>query len=855
MEGLFVHSSQSSPQGGRSGGGSSGGPSSGSMLSFGMDLSKSRTPVSVPKKRIVTSTTSTKSTSIKPSTSTSTLNSTSSPQTKSIPPVGMIRKPSKNPSASTSSSLKVKSKGKGVERINSYSNDAAGFFDNLEDSRREYERLSDKVEYRANNLKEASNLKSQDGRSAKSNDTHSYSKSSHIGKNDHKEYSSSSQNPRSQKSSLSRQPNNSQIQSISDDEDFDPLSLGSTPPGHKHDGYDDYKSQCSSPTKSPPSSNIKRPNKKKMILVPGSDDEEDNKPNLYQHNGLPKPTKYNKRDGPQVRGKKRSSEEEREVDIENHIKNVIKHRRRSNSNDLFELTPKPPSRYKPRRSDGSSSPNLSFDGHFGVDDLDILSQEKAEKVQQKKDEDQEVAKAFFDDLDRLSSEGEFDLDQTNEQIDITRILEEGMDDDEDLSPEDKAYLAPYKSQTELCPYCSAPFPANPSFNLLQHKEQLYHISTPNPTPNNPHARQLSWQKHIEFCALHNAETSVIPLGIKAGYPESIAFLDLDHRLESGWIEDRLNEIVANPHTSEIFVTINNEIREMGKSKWSSMKWQSRPENLQAVKPGYYGDLGRTIIIHHFFSLRKWGLLPTLKNCDPHHPPSLDPLGWTEFVQNVLVPEASILLIMSDQGKTKFSRQSYEKAKQLRMESVNYGTWRFREDDGDAQATLEILQDGKEEKKSRIKTAMRKQKKVKQQQNDSYESHDDHEGLKYKSGHEFQDDDGKSIPEERLESYESTTPKPKQQHESKPNIKKEIIEIIDSPNITPMKIKNDNNLKSITSTKSSKVDKYNKNNEVIPITSIDDDNDDGDDQMKSSQHTNYSEGWDENAYIEAAQMAP
>ncbi|WVQ94476.1 hypothetical protein IAU59_001555 [Kwoniella sp. CBS 9459] len=369
---------------------------------------------------------------------------------------------------------------------------------------------------------------------------------------------------------------------------------------------------------------------------------------------------------------------------------------------------------------GSSSSSLSSDTDCDSDSSPCPNRKSKVKAEKGR-ESLSGGHRFFDELVMMRSNGnDIDYEKLQEQGDVTMTLD-NLDDDEDISKEDKAFLAPYRSATDQCPYCSEPMPSHPSAHLVELKRQLEDISVPCPTEDNPSARNLSWQQHIDFCSLHRAETSLIPLGIRDGYPEHIDFLHLEERLEQGWIRKRLDEIVQNPQSSDVFRRVQKEVEEHGKMRWGGIRFQSKEDNIAAVKPGYYGDLGRAIIINHFLNLRKWGYFPCLKSstssqtghssqsaiAEQHNPISLEPLSWHDFVSHVLVPESSILLIMQDRDHASLTDHAYDEAEAVRSRSVKYGTWKFREEGDEAEEILAELRATIGEKRKRLrKIAMR-----------------------------------------------------------------------------------------------------------------------------------------------------
>ncbi|WWC68837.1 uncharacterized protein I206_102772 [Kwoniella pini CBS 10737] len=704
MESFLGSSSQNSRTG-----------SGGSTTSFfGMDPSKSRVASSVPKahsKRVTTV-----STSSKPI------------MKKEFPKVsssgnGIGTKGESNINNKTSSSG-----GKSLGKTNSSSDDATALFRDLDSRRKDFDRRTDNIEFR---IEQKKNIKSQDkddignlrevtkkifarkneyDRDRDDNDTPRVSKSKNKSSQISSSQISSSSRSKYQPKGTRIVPLSESLQSNSDSEDE--MTLGSTPPENMTEGYKEDRSRSNSPTKPPKSSHAssgKMFKKKKEIPLSKLDDVNRNLPTLKSKCRL---------EGHESRGKKRSSELEDEVEkSKSKIKGKGSTRRRiesfeSSNEDENGRTPNANriNKYN-KRASFSTSPVKDSSFLKIVEDQEhvkMLNQQSS----QIQIESNRNANAFWEDLVKISSEAHLEEDETEDHIDVSKIMDEALEDDQALSEEDKAYLARFKSETDLCPYCSAQMPVKPSANLLRHKVKLEAVSVPEPTTSNPSARKLGWQQHIDFCQLHHAETAIIPLGIRSGYPEIIEFGVLEQKLETGWIRDELDEIVRHPEKSAVFRDVQTQIEQIGKITWGGIKWQSKPENLEAVKPGYFGELGRTILINHFMSLRKWGYYPSLKSSDPHHPPSLTPLSWTEFLSHVLIPEASILLIMSNKGATTFTEKAYGEAKKIRKESVTYGNWKFREDDEDSQEILATLHENKEAKKERLKRYRREKTALK-----------------------------------------------------------------------------------------------------------------------------------------------
>ncbi|WVF66867.1 hypothetical protein IAT40_001610 [Kwoniella sp. CBS 6097] len=534
--------------------------------------------------------------------------------------------------------------------------------------------------------------------------------------------------------------------STSDDE----LSLGNTPERHKHEGYRaDEALRRRDGSSVPPSSsspNLKKPKSKtsKGRFAQGSRTDSRNNGGVNgktkatgegviipsspsgTYKNTPRP-KVNKSKG-EGKGKKRSSDDisSDEEDTQSRERSIGRKKDKAQGKKLRpangdEATPRQSQSskdvVKESRNNRKRVPSSELSSHSSDSDTSDSGDSPIKPKWKPKRESLSAGHKFFDELVEMgSNDNDIDYDILNDQGDETMLLED-LDDDDEEDDEDKAFLASYRSPTDLCPYCSEPMPSNPSSHLKQLKGHLEEISTPCPTEINPSARSLSWQRHIDFCSLHRAETSLIPLGIRDGYPENIDFLHLEERLEQGWIRERLDEILRDPQSSNVFKRVHEEIEKIGKIRWGGIKFQSKEENIAAVKPGYYGDLGRTIIINHFLNLRKWGYFPSLKSssssqtaqtpsqstiAEQHNPISLEPLSWHDFVSHVLVPEASVLLIMQDRGNSYATVQGYEEAEAVRAESIKYGTWKFREEGDEAEDILEKLRNSVDKKRKRLR---------------------------------------------------------------------------------------------------------------------------------------------------------
>lgn len=91
--------------------------------------------------------------------------------------------------------------------------------------------------------------------------------------------------------------------------------------------------------------------------------------------------------------------------------------------------------------------------------------------------------------------------------------------------------------------------------------------------------------------------------------------------------------------------------------------------------------------------------------------AIDPLSPSDFIANVLVPEAANFLIMQDRGREGFDQAAYEAASKTRTESSKYGEWKFPEASKSSKRVLEDLRSGIDDKRRRL-AKIRGKKKMK-----------------------------------------------------------------------------------------------------------------------------------------------
>ncbi|RXK41381.1 hypothetical protein M231_01286 [Tremella mesenterica] len=351
---------------------------------------------------------------------------------------------------------------------------------------------------------------------------------------------------------------------------------------------------------------------------------------------------------------------------------------------------------------------------------EFFAAETAQKIQAIKAVEAEIYKrsaeadAFFEDLkknseqqreaDRRLREQKEVLDRATRAISPVSPMPEDFsveyDGINELSEEESKYCETFVHKTNLCHYCDKPLPLKPSKYLTDLIKRISRISTLHPTLRNPDARKAPWQQTIELCAQHHAEITVIPLGLRAGYPSTIDFLRMDQRLEDGWIWERILIIIREPKFSKVFNRELEEIEKVGKTRWGMRK--ETPEGMKGIIPGYYGSLGRAILNRHFRYLFKWYSSSLI---DPHGD-LWAPLSTNDFITHVLIPETAILLIMLDQESSDKVNMNfaaaYDHASKVREQSSEYGRWRFREEGSEAEKVLISLDETLKNKRRRLK---------------------------------------------------------------------------------------------------------------------------------------------------------
>ncbi|RIA88663.1 RTC4-like domain-containing protein, partial [Glomus cerebriforme] len=160
-----------------------------------------------------------------------------------------------------------------------------------------------------------------------------------------------------------------------------------------------------------------------------------------------------------------------------------------------------------------------------------------------------------------------------------------------------------------------------------------------------------------FCKIHHAETTIVPDGIRKGYPTEINFELLEGRIIQ--MKDELLNII-NKKIGSYYWNFSLEIcAEVGSRKAGTpMILMNRFEKL---RPGYYGSKGLNIIVDVLSELFLFKNILTYDLTHPKNP--------VDFLQEVLVPETALRLILQDK-----SNITLEEARKIMEDGGDFGDY-------------------------------------------------------------------------------------------------------------------------------------------------------------------------------------
>ncbi|CAL1715163.1 unnamed protein product [Somion occarium] len=272
---------------------------------------------------------------------------------------------------------------------------------------------------------------------------------------------------------------------------------------------------------------------------------------------------------------------------------------------------------------------------------------------------------------------------------LNELMDSG-DDDDNLH-----FMDPNMDHSTLCPWCDEPLPPVPSPHLKSLIRAARQRSFRDARPTNPLGLRAPLPVFVAVCQRHTFERVQIPLAQQRGWPMSIQWEDVGHRVRqlAGTLrkivddvdEDWLPGHVTGPsegEDNEDDAELEDEELQGERPRKGSLFWRdvirnvktkgsrqaagvrNQFSNFSKTQPGYYGELGY-VIIHQTI----YDLFP---------PDSLDadstlPLTPTEFIQLILVPEAAVCLIIDD------LQQNRPQAIRTLRESAGYGVAMFPDD--------------------------------------------------------------------------------------------------------------------------------------------------------------------------------
>ncbi|EJD38791.1 hypothetical protein AURDEDRAFT_172110 [Auricularia subglabra TFB-10046 SS5] len=217
--------------------------------------------------------------------------------------------------------------------------------------------------------------------------------------------------------------------------------------------------------------------------------------------------------------------------------------------------------------------------------------------------------------------------------------------------------------SRLCPFCDAELPPVSSLVLERLLQQARTRSVLRPKPNNPGARKARMDVYVGLCHRHDFESKLLPTAVSNGWPTRVDFDGLPARVQN--FRSGFDAILREPRSSSFFVEEVERRRDVGERVAESAMGQYAAS--KGLPVGYYGVKG-SMIIH--WALCK--MYPDAVLSEKHE--RIEPLIPSMFLACVMVPEASVMLIMEDRKTT------HAEALKIMWDSSNYGTMMFPDDD-------------------------------------------------------------------------------------------------------------------------------------------------------------------------------
>lgn len=128
---------------------------------------------------------------------------------------------------------------------------------------------------------------------------------------------------------------------------------------------------------------------------------------------------------------------------------------------------------------------------------------------------------------------------------------------------------------KVCPVCNEKWPIRPSMELGQTAQDML---------DRIHAEGLSSIERlaaVPFCKKHRAESTVIPEGIKKGWPDTLDLGELEERILDESIWRHVKKIVDEPERGFFFATVKDFYVQNGKKASSGLMGFQQMEREQA----------------------------------------------------------------------------------------------------------------------------------------------------------------------------------------------------------------------------------------------------------------------------------
>lgn len=243
----------------------------------------------------------------------------------------------------------------------------------------------------------------------------------------------------------------------------------------------------------------------------------------------------------------------------------------------------------------------------------------------------------------------------------------GEDGDESQTEIKRDKSIPKKvDELKACPFCERDMPSAPS-PLLCYIMQ--------PWLDRFHADEhISVTDTATSCARHEEEVDVIPLGQAQGWPRKLDWDKVAKRVESH--KDALYGFTLNPERSFYYKQARD------KKLYRSKSVLQTSEAISQTQAGYYGELGwerfRSILLawlDHSGDSQSSPPPSSARRAQERWPldqqdflQRVQPLSTYDFIDLVLIPELTCLLINEDEG----GKLTDEEARAVRVNSASYG---------------------------------------------------------------------------------------------------------------------------------------------------------------------------------------